>query len=69
VDVRRAGLMAGIELATVLPASRVAAELYARGQFTRPIGQTIQLVPPLCSSAAELTAFVAALVDVLERAA
>jgi adenosylmethionine---8-amino-7-oxononanoate aminotransferase len=67
--VRRAGLMAGIDIVAAVPASSIAAELYARGQFTRPIGQTIQLVPPLCSSAAELAAFAAALLDVLERAA
>jgi adenosylmethionine---8-amino-7-oxononanoate aminotransferase len=65
--VRRAGLMAGIEVTA--PARAVASGLYDRGQFTRPIGQTIQLVPPLCSSAAELAAFAAALLDVLERAA
>jgi adenosylmethionine-8-amino-7-oxononanoate aminotransferase len=65
-DVRRAGLMAGIDVTA--PAGRVAGELYARGHFTRPIGRTIQLVPPLCSTRAEIEAFVAALVDVLDAA-
>jgi adenosylmethionine-8-amino-7-oxononanoate aminotransferase len=65
-DVRRAGLMAGIDV--VGEAWPIANELYARGQFTRPIGQTIQLVPPLCSTRAEIVAFVAAFVDVLDTA-
>jgi len=65
-DVRRAGLMAGIEITA--PARRVADDLYARGQFTRPIGQTVQLVPPLSSTREEIAAFVAAFVDVLDRA-
>ena len=69
--------MAGIDIAAdaidartaPTPAWRVANDLYARGHFTRPIGATIQLVPPLCSTRAEIAAFVAALLDVLERAA
>jgi adenosylmethionine---8-amino-7-oxononanoate aminotransferase len=76
-DVRRAGLMVGIDvvaeridpLFAATPAWRIAHEMYARGQFTRPIGRTIQLVPPLCSSRAEIVAFVETLVDVLDRAA
>ena len=59
-------LMAGIEITA--PARRVADDLYARGQFTRPIGQTVQLVPPLSSTREEIAAFVAAFVDVLDRA-
>jgi adenosylmethionine-8-amino-7-oxononanoate aminotransferase len=66
VEVRRAGLMAGVEIA--VPARRVADALYARGQFTRPIGQTVQLVPPLSSTRAEIAAFVAAFVDALDAA-
>lgn len=74
-EIRRAGLMCGIELAAphdddATPGSYgrfVASALYDRGQFTRPIGETIQLVPPLSSSAAELDAFVAALAVVLDR--
>ena len=66
VEVRRVGLMAGIEITA--PARRVAGDLYARGHFTRPIGQTVQLVPPLSSTRTEIAAFVAALVDVLDAA-
>ena len=76
-EVRRAGLMAGIEIVAdaidarnaPTPAWRIANDLYARGQFTRPIGATIQLVPPLCSTQAELATFAAALIDALEHAA
>jgi adenosylmethionine-8-amino-7-oxononanoate aminotransferase len=75
--VRQAGLMAGIDIAAdaldareaPTPAWRVANELYARGQFTRPIGATIQLVPPLCSTPAEIATFVAALTGVLDAIA
>jgi adenosylmethionine-8-amino-7-oxononanoate aminotransferase len=66
-DVRRAGLMAGIEITA--PAQAVASELYARGQFTRPIGQTVQLVPPLSSTRAEIASFVAALAGALDAVA
>lgn len=65
-EVRRAGLMIGINV--TVPAWPVADELYARGHFTRPIGQTVQLVPPLCSTRAEIAAFVTALVEVLDAA-
>lgn len=72
-DVRRCGLMIGIELdaariaplAAATPAWRIANDLYARGHFTRPIGATLQLVPPLVSESAELESFVGALVDAL----
>jgi adenosylmethionine-8-amino-7-oxononanoate aminotransferase len=68
--VRQVGLMAGIELApeafpaarrTPTPAWGVADALYERGYFTRPIGNVIQLVPPLCSTTAELDGFIEAL--------
>lgn len=39
-------------------ASRIANDLYARGLFTRPIGTTIQLVPPLIATQDELQALV-----------
>jgi adenosylmethionine-8-amino-7-oxononanoate transaminase len=75
-EIRRAGLMCGIELVPDSvsgegPTSgwNAARALYARGHFTRPIGDTIQLVPPLSSSNAELHAFVDALRDVLADAA
>lgn len=68
--VRQVGLMCGIELhEDALPpagASRtkawgVADRLYERGHFTRPIGNVIQLVPPLSTTSAELDAFIDAL--------
>jgi adenosylmethionine-8-amino-7-oxononanoate aminotransferase len=66
-EVRRAGLMIGIDVS--VPAWTVANELYARGQFTRPIGRTIQLVPPLSSTRAEIAAFASALSGVLDGCA
>lgn len=60
-EVRGAGLMIGIELAQSGTAWRVADELYERGCFTRPIGDVVQLVPPLCSSAEEIAGFLEAL--------
>jgi adenosylmethionine-8-amino-7-oxononanoate aminotransferase len=72
-DVRRAGLMCGIELEpqpNVTEESTfawsVANRMYDRGHFTRPIGQTIQLVPPLASDADQLRSFANTLVEVLE---
>ncbi len=64
-ETREAGLMIGIELdnrhlraeEAVTPAWRVANELYERGHFTRPIGDVIQLVPPLSSTLEELQNF------------
>ena len=77
VDVRRAGLMIGIEVdsdgiaanGAVTPAWRIANDLYERGHFTRPIGATIQLVPPLTSTLDELRSFIDALVNTLDGAA
>ncbi len=75
-EVRRCGLMIGIELAGGTVASDGASAawqnteaLYDRGQFTRPIGATLQLVPPLVCTQVELSSFVADLVDVLDEAA
>jgi adenosylmethionine-8-amino-7-oxononanoate aminotransferase len=75
-EIRRAGLMCGIGLVPGAvdgdgPTSgwNVARALYERGHFTRPIGDTIQLVPPLSSSVAELHDFVDALHDLLAAAA
>lgn len=73
-EVRQAGLMCGIELESTnlsagnasTPAWHVADRLYDRGFFTRPIGNVIQLVPPLSSTHEELAAFCAALLDVLD---
>lgn len=72
--IRRVGLMCGIELAdeslppagrSRTPAWRIADRLYERGHFTRPIGNVIQLVPPLCVTGVELAAFVDALRETL----
>ena len=76
-DVRRVGLMIGIDLdlarlrAAEAPTAawRVANETYARGHFTRPIGATIQLVPPLVATSDELRAFVRALATSLDACA
>jgi adenosylmethionine-8-amino-7-oxononanoate transaminase len=73
-DVRQAGLMCGIELdetrleeqpGALTPAWGVADAMYARGHFTRPIGEVVQLVPPLTSSTAEIDRFVEALLETL----
>lgn len=74
VEVRNCGLMIGIEIdrehvdaaEAPTPAWRVAGELYRRGYFTRPIGETIQLVPPLSSTPDELAGFCANLYDILD---
>jgi adenosylmethionine-8-amino-7-oxononanoate aminotransferase len=69
-EVRTVGLMCGIELReerltarslAPTPAWGVANAMYDRGQFTRPIGNVIQLVPPLSSSPNELDTFMEAL--------
>jgi len=71
-EIRRAGLMCGIELETPASATfeptyawHVANRMYDRGHFTRPIGDTIQLVPPLASDVSELRAFATELEEVL----
>ena len=58
-DVRGAGLMIGIEIEG--DAQPAAAAMYEHGYFTRPIGQTLQLVPPFCSTVEELVGFLEAL--------
>jgi adenosylmethionine-8-amino-7-oxononanoate aminotransferase len=71
--VRQVGLMCGIEVEgtmlsateAVSPAWGVANAMYERGHFTRPIGDVIQLVPPLTSTTRELDRFVDALVEAL----
>lgn len=59
---RQAGLMIGVETAS---ARRVAAGLYERGHFTRPIGDVVQFVPPLSSQIDEIDAFFEALTEEL----
>jgi adenosylmethionine-8-amino-7-oxononanoate aminotransferase len=73
-DVRKRGLMCGIELEAASFATearsaawRVADALYERGHFTRPIVDTIQLVPPLSSTPRELLDFCADLARTLDE--
>ena len=69
-EVRQAGLMCGLELTLDPAATRdIANAMYEHGHFTRPIASTIQLVPPLSSTPAELTAFTEALTTALAGAA
>ena len=75
-EVRKRGSMCGIELAAERFASdarsaawRVADLLYERGHFTRPIVDTIQLVPPLSSTPRELLDFCADLARALDEVA
>ncbi len=55
-DVRQAGTMIGIELRKTL-GRPTAGALYDAGHFTRPIGDVIQFVPPLCSTDEEVDRF------------
>jgi adenosylmethionine-8-amino-7-oxononanoate aminotransferase len=72
-ETREAGLMIGVELnaqrvsagTAATPAWHVAERLYERGHFTRPIGDVIQLVPPLSSTQGELHAFLEDLIELL----
>jgi adenosylmethionine-8-amino-7-oxononanoate aminotransferase len=61
VQTRQAGAMIGVELHGAKDGRRVAASLYELGHFTRAIGATVQFVPPLSSSPAEVHAFFDAL--------
>lgn len=71
--VRQVGLMCGIELESTMlgpndaisPAWGIANAMYDRGHFTRPIGDVIQLVPPLTATIGELDRFVDAVVEAL----
>lgn len=76
-EIRRAGLMCAIELDPSKldledersRAWAVADRLYEHGHFTRPLGDAIQLVPPLASSAEELASFCTSLRVVLDESA
>ena len=63
-DIRGIGLMIGIELAA--SGWTVANALYERGHFTRPIGDVIQLIPPLSSTVEEVVRFIGDLQEVLD---
>jgi len=73
-EIRRAGLMCAIDLKPETlrlthPKSvawGVADAMYERGHFTRPLGNAIQLVPPLASRAEDLVSFVNALNEILD---
>jgi adenosylmethionine-8-amino-7-oxononanoate aminotransferase len=54
-QVRRAGTMTGIDVR--IDAWQVVNALYDAGHFTRPIGETVQLVPPLSSTRLEIDRF------------
>ncbi len=68
-DVRAVGTMVGIEVhadridagGAISAAWRIADGLYRAGHFTRPIGDVIQLVPPLCAREEYIDAFFDAL--------
>ena len=72
-DVRAVGLMCGIELDpqrfdlndSLTPGWTVTNALFDRGYFTRPIGNVVQLVPPLSSTEAEIVGFCRSLAEVL----
>jgi adenosylmethionine-8-amino-7-oxononanoate aminotransferase len=76
-ETRQAGTMIGIELAAEAtdpqhrptPGRRIADRLYDAGHFTRPIGDVLQLVPPLCSTDCEIDSFFDALGATLEMPA
>lgn len=63
-EVRGTGMMHAVQIGG--DAWRVADELYDRGFFTRPIGNAIQFVPPLCTTIGEARSFVRALREVLQ---
>ena len=66
-EIRQAGTMMGIELRDAQRAWPVVDALYELGQFTRPIGAVIQLVPPLSSSDEDIYDFFCAFGEALER--
>jgi adenosylmethionine---8-amino-7-oxononanoate aminotransferase len=77
-DIRQVGLIAGVELVrhwrTRQPfplaervGSRVCAGMARRGVLTRPIGNVIVLMPPYCTTAAQVQRMVAALRESVEE--
>jgi len=62
-EVRQTGTMIGIELHT--DGWPIAHTLYDAGHFTRPIGNVVQFVPPLCSTDEEVDAFFDSLISVI----
>jgi adenosylmethionine-8-amino-7-oxononanoate aminotransferase len=72
-ELRRFGLMVGVELASpgsaALWGRRVCAAATRRGVLLRPLGDVVVLMPPLMSTAAELEFMVGALVSALDEVA
>jgi adenosylmethionine-8-amino-7-oxononanoate aminotransferase len=77
-DIRQIGLVTGVELVrdwrTREPFDlreraglRVCEEMARRGVLTRPIGNVVVLMPPFCTTAAQLAAMVAALRESVAR--
>ena len=77
-DIRQVGLIAGIELVknwqTRQPFAlseragiRVCEAMAKRGVLTRPIGNVIVLMPPYCTTNAQMTRMVEALRDAIEE--
>jgi len=72
-ETREAGLMIGIAVdeprveagAAATPAWRLANDLYERGHFTRPIGNVLQLVPPLSSTRDQVQGFLDDVIELL----
>jgi adenosylmethionine-8-amino-7-oxononanoate aminotransferase len=69
-EVRRFGLMVGVELASPERSARwgrrVCAEATLRGVLIRPLGDVVVLMPPLTSTAVELETMVEVLLEALD---
>jgi adenosylmethionine-8-amino-7-oxononanoate aminotransferase len=72
-EVRRRGLMTGIDLGEHPPelrmGHRVTLEARARGAIVRPLGDTVILMPPLAMEAADLRRLVSITADSIRAAA
>jgi adenosylmethionine-8-amino-7-oxononanoate aminotransferase len=70
-EVRRFGLMVGVELAAPDSSTRwgrrVCAAATRRGVLLRPLGDVVVLMPPLTSTASEIEAMVDALVEAIDE--
>ena len=77
-DIRQVGLVAGIELVEDWPTRkpyplraragmRVCAAMARRGVLTRPIGNVLVLMPPYCTTAAQLRRMVGAMGEAIEE--
>jgi adenosylmethionine-8-amino-7-oxononanoate aminotransferase len=77
-DIRQVGLVAGVELvrnwqtreafdARERAGMRVCSAMARRGVLTRPVGNVIVLMPPYCTTAAQLRRMIAALAESIEE--